>query len=139
MSSRKPAKPAGGCREIFLELRSTGVDAETIRKYRAAVDPFIENCGKKYVEEVTRQDTIDFMGWLRKQPVSGNAISALTAAPMICCFPTAGESPTSIWFGHSRILPSGLERNSTPSFTSCARPEPLGAMLPTPWLDYTHT
>lgn len=48
-----------------------GLDAKTIRKYRSAVDAFVEHCGVTYVEECreNKQPLLDYMGWLRKQPV----------------------------------------------------------------------
>jgi integrase len=53
----------------FRNLESQGKDHKTIRSYHTGVDPFVKNCKKATVEEVTKQDLIDFMGWLRKQPV----------------------------------------------------------------------
>jgi hypothetical protein len=43
----------------------------TIRKYRSAVNAFIEHCGVTYVDECrdNKQPLLDYMGWLRKQPV----------------------------------------------------------------------
>ncbi len=55
--------------KYFSNLEARGLDAKTIRTYRTGVDPFVENCGKTYVEDVTKQDMINFMGWLRKQPL----------------------------------------------------------------------
>jgi integrase len=52
----------------FSNLEAQGKDRKTIAAYRAAVDPFVANCKTTYVEDVTKQDMIDFMGWLRKQP-----------------------------------------------------------------------
>jgi len=46
-----------------------GRDPKTIRAYRSAVDPFVSQCKKACVEEITKQNLIDFMGWLRRQPV----------------------------------------------------------------------
>jgi hypothetical protein len=45
------------------------LDPKTILTYRTGVDQFVENCAKTYVEDVTKQDMINFMGWLRKQPL----------------------------------------------------------------------
>ena len=44
---------------------------KSIRKYRAAVDPFVQHCGVTYVDECrdNKQVLLDYMGWLRKQPV----------------------------------------------------------------------
>jgi integrase len=52
----------------FSNLEAQGKDRKTIAAYRAAVDPFVANCKTTYVEDVTKQDMIDFMAWLRKQP-----------------------------------------------------------------------
>ena len=46
------------------------MDAESIRCYRSGVDPFVKHCKKATVEEVKKQDMLDFMGWMRKQPLS---------------------------------------------------------------------
>jgi integrase len=54
--------------KYFSNLEAQGKDRKTIAAYRAAVDPFVANCKTTYVEDVTKQDLIDFMGWLRKQP-----------------------------------------------------------------------
>jgi hypothetical protein len=53
----------------FTNLEARGLDAKSIRTYRAGVDPFVQTCKKACVEDVTKQDMIDFMGWLRKQPL----------------------------------------------------------------------
>jgi len=45
------------------------LDPKTILTYRTGVDQFVENCAKTYVEDVTKQDMINFTGWLRKQPL----------------------------------------------------------------------
>jgi integrase len=59
---------AAASQQYFSNLEARGADPKTIRTYRSAVDPFIENCVKTYVEDVIKQDIINFMGWLRKQP-----------------------------------------------------------------------
>jgi integrase len=59
---------AAAVEKHFANLEAQGKDPKTIRAYRSAVDPFVENCAKTYVEDVTKQDIINFMGWLRKQP-----------------------------------------------------------------------
>jgi integrase len=59
---------ATASQQYFSNLEARGADPKTIRTYRSAVDPFIENCAKSYVEDVIKQDIINFMGWLRKQP-----------------------------------------------------------------------
>ena len=62
---------AAAAEKYFANCEARGLDAETIRKYRAAVDPFIEHCGVTYVDECkdNKQVLLNYMGWLRKQPV----------------------------------------------------------------------
>jgi len=57
--------------KYFANGEARGLDPETIRKYRAAVDPFVEHCGVTYVDECrdNKQVLLNYMGWLRKQPV----------------------------------------------------------------------
>jgi hypothetical protein len=57
--------------KYFENCEARGLDPETIRKYRAAVDPFVEHCGVTYVAECrdNKQVLLNYMGWLRKQPV----------------------------------------------------------------------
>jgi hypothetical protein len=52
----------------FKNLHSQGKDQKTIRAYKVAVEEFRKSCSKKFLSEIDRQDLIDFMGWLRKQP-----------------------------------------------------------------------
>ena len=42
--------------KYFSNLEARGLDAKTIRTYRTGVDPFVENCARTYVEDVTKQD-----------------------------------------------------------------------------------
>ena len=62
---------AGAAEKYFANCEARGLDPETIRKYRAAVDPFVEHCGVTYVDECkdNKQVLFNYMGWLRKQPV----------------------------------------------------------------------
>jgi len=55
----------------FSNCEKPGLDSKTVRKYRVAVEPFIQNCGVTYVDEcrANKQPLLDYMGWLRKQPV----------------------------------------------------------------------
>jgi integrase len=57
--------------KYFANGEARGLDPETIRKYRAAVDPFVEHCGVNYVDECrdNKQVLLNYMGWLRKKPV----------------------------------------------------------------------
>jgi Phage integrase, N-terminal SAM-like domain len=54
--------------QYFKNLRSQGKDPKTVRAYKVAVEEFRKSCSKKFLNEIGRQDLIDFMGWLRKQP-----------------------------------------------------------------------
>jgi integrase len=60
---------AAAVERYFSNCEARGLDSKTIRAYHSAVDPFVAQCKKAYVEDVDKQDMIDFMGWLRKQPV----------------------------------------------------------------------
>jgi integrase len=62
---------AAAAEKYFANCEARGLDPETIRKYRAAVDPFVEHCGVTYVDECrdNKQVLLNYMGWLRKQPV----------------------------------------------------------------------
>jgi len=53
----------------FSNLEARGADPKTIRTYHAAIDAFVAQCKKSCVEQVEKQDMLDFMGWLRKQPI----------------------------------------------------------------------
>ncbi len=57
--------------KYFANCEARGLDPESIRKYRAAVDSFVEHCGVTYVDECkdNKQVLLNYMGWLRKQPV----------------------------------------------------------------------
>jgi hypothetical protein len=63
---------AAAAEKYFANSEARGLDAKTIRKYRAAVDPFVQHCGVTYVDECrdNKQVLFDYMGWLRKQPVA---------------------------------------------------------------------
>ncbi len=52
----------------FRNLRSQGKDSKTIRAYKAAIQEFRQSCDKKFMDEIGKQDLLDFMGWLRAQP-----------------------------------------------------------------------
>jgi integrase len=62
---------AAAAEKYFANCEARGLHPETIRKYRAAVDPFVEHCGVTYVDECrdNKQVLLNYMGWLRKQPV----------------------------------------------------------------------
>jgi Phage integrase, N-terminal SAM-like domain len=54
--------------QYFKNLHSQGKDPKTIRAYKVAVEEFRKSCTKKFLDEIRKQDLIDFMGWLRRQP-----------------------------------------------------------------------
>jgi integrase/recombinase XerD len=60
---------AQAAERYFTNLEARGLNAKTTRAYRTGVDSFVQTCKKACVEDVTRQDMIDFIGWLRKQPL----------------------------------------------------------------------
>ena len=57
--------------KYFSNCEKRGLDSKTVRKYRAAVEPFIQHCGVTYADECreNKQPLLDYMAWLRKQPV----------------------------------------------------------------------
>jgi integrase len=61
---------AAAAEKYFENCEARGVDPETIRKYRAVIDQFVEHCGVTYVDECrdNKQVLLNYMGWLRKQP-----------------------------------------------------------------------
>jgi integrase len=67
LAGRTPLALAAG--KYFSNCEARGLDPKSIRAYRSAVDPFVSQCKRAYVEDVGKQDLIDFIGWLRKQPV----------------------------------------------------------------------
>jgi len=68
---RKQDHAGRSCEKYFANCEARGLDSETIRRYRAAVDPFVEHCGVTYVDagRDNKQVLLNYMGWLRKQPV----------------------------------------------------------------------
>jgi hypothetical protein len=62
---------AAAAEKYFANCEARGLDPESIRKYRAAVDPFLQHCGVTYLDECpdNKQVLLNYMGWLRKQPV----------------------------------------------------------------------
>jgi integrase len=70
VDERQPKTPmADAIAEYKSNLAARGCDVKTIRSYSAAVDQFAEICRTPNVEDVVKQDILDYMGWLRKQPV----------------------------------------------------------------------
>lgn len=74
MAKATPDKPgktpvADAVQKYFNNLEAMGKDPKTIRTYRAAVNGFVASYKKPYIEDYEeRQNLIDYMGWLRKQP-----------------------------------------------------------------------
>jgi hypothetical protein len=62
---------AAAAEKYFANCEARGLDRETIRKYRAAVDPFVDHCAATCVDEChdNKQVLLNYTGWLRKQPV----------------------------------------------------------------------
>lgn len=54
--------------QYFRNLYALGKDPKTVRAYRKAIYQFRESCTKQYMDEIGKQDLINFMGWLRSQP-----------------------------------------------------------------------
>lgn len=59
---------ADAVQKYFDNLAAMGKDEKSIRTYRYAVNGFVRSYKKSYIEDYERQDLIDYMGWLRKQP-----------------------------------------------------------------------
>jgi integrase len=60
--------PLAQARDWYFEnLEARGADPKTVVAYCSAVDPFVANCKKACVEEVSTQDMYDYMRFLRKQ------------------------------------------------------------------------
>ena len=57
-----------GSRTVFQNLQSQGKNRKTIRAYKLAIEEFRQSCTKKFIDEIRKQDLIDFMGWLRTPP-----------------------------------------------------------------------
>lgn len=56
--------------KYFSNLAAQGKDPKTIQAYRVAVDGFVAQCKKRFVQQIEKQDVLDYMGWLRQQPLS---------------------------------------------------------------------
>jgi integrase len=53
----------------FANCLNRKLDPKTISTYRIAVDGFVCSCKKQYVEDIEKQDVLDYMGWLWRQPM----------------------------------------------------------------------
>lgn len=53
----------------FGNLEARKADSKTIKTYRLAVNGFVASCKKRYVEDIEKQDVLDYMRWLGAQPV----------------------------------------------------------------------
>jgi integrase len=60
---------ADAVKKYFENCAAMGKDVKSMRTYRYAVDSFVASCKQRFVEDVTKQDMIDFMAWMRKQPL----------------------------------------------------------------------
>jgi integrase len=54
--------------DYFRNLENQGKDPKTIKAYRVALNQFRQSCSKLCIDQITKQDVLDFMGWLRTQP-----------------------------------------------------------------------
>jgi integrase/recombinase XerD len=54
----------------FANLEARKADSKTIKTYRIAVNGFATSCKKRYVEDIEKQDVLDYIGWLWRQPMS---------------------------------------------------------------------
>jgi integrase/recombinase XerD len=59
---------AAAVERYFRNLASQGKDPKTIRAYKTALGEFRQSCAKEFMDEIGKQDLLDFMGWLRAQP-----------------------------------------------------------------------
>jgi len=59
---------ADAVQKYFDNLAAMGKDEKSIRTYRYAVNGFVRSYEKPYIEDYEKQDLINYMGWLRKQP-----------------------------------------------------------------------
>jgi len=59
---------ADAVQKYFDNLAAMGKNEKSIRTYRYAVNGFVRSYKKPYIEDYEKQDLIDYMGWLRKQP-----------------------------------------------------------------------
>jgi len=53
----------------FANLNARKADPKTISTYRIAVNGFVSSCKKRYVEDIEKQDVLDYIGWLWRQPM----------------------------------------------------------------------
>lgn len=60
---------ADAVKKYFANLEARGLDHKSIKACRKAVDEFVASYKKPFIEDYEPQDMIDFMGYLRKQPV----------------------------------------------------------------------
>lgn len=60
---------ASAVERYFGNLEARKADPKTIKTYRIAVNGFVASCKKLYVEDIEKQDMLDYMRWLGQQPV----------------------------------------------------------------------
>lgn len=73
---------AAAAEKYFANCEARGMDVKSIRKYRAAVDPFVRHCGVTYVDECrdNKQVLLDYMGRSGSTPSpSANEAAEATA------------------------------------------------------------
>jgi hypothetical protein len=60
---------AEALKTYLSDLEALGRTDDTLTTYRRDITPFVQNCQAACVEDVTRQDLLDYMRWQRKQPL----------------------------------------------------------------------
>jgi len=53
----------------FANLEARKRDPKSISTYRVAVNGFVASCKKRYVEDLDKQDVLNYMRWFGDQPV----------------------------------------------------------------------
>jgi integrase/recombinase XerD len=67
--SKKQTLLASAVELYFGNLEARKADPKTIKTYRIAVNGFVASCKKRYVEDIDKQDLLDYMRWLGEQPM----------------------------------------------------------------------
>ena len=60
---------AEALKTYLSDLEALGRTDDTLTTYRRDITPFVQNCQAACIEDVTRQDLLDYMRWQRKQPL----------------------------------------------------------------------
>ena len=65
----KGTQLAEALKTYLSDLEALGRTNDTLTTYRRDITPFVQNCQAACIEDVTRQDLLDYMRWQRKQPL----------------------------------------------------------------------